>query len=308
MSGGAGWVAGDVRGRALLSRRLGADGARRLAESPSLAAAVATLAIGPYGRTVHVGQEFAEAEYAVSAALLWHLRVLAGWQPRAGAEAVRQLAGWFEIANTVEHARAIAGLSAGPRYTLGRLTTAWSRLVATGTAAELRDVLATTSWDDPGSALPSAVAVSMGLSWAARVAAAVPEARAWAEGAAALLVARHRFATTGTLPEPVALRATVLLGPAATAASWADYTDGLRPTARWSLARTTTPDGLWHAELDWWDRVERDAATLLSAPRAGRGTVAGVVAFLAVDAWRVRAALQLAARGGAPKEAFDAFA
>lgn len=308
MTGGAGWVAGDVRGRALLSRRLGADGARRLAASPSLAAAIATLAAGPYGRTVHTGQQLAEAEYAVGAATLWHLRVLAGWQPRAGAEIVRQLAGWFEIANVVEHARALAGLPAGPRYTLGRLTTAWSRLMATGTGTELREVLATTSWDNPGAATPAAVAASMELSWAARVAAAVPEARAWAEGGAALVVARIRFAMFEELPEPVAVRANVLLGPAASASTWEGYVDSLHTDAHWPFAGSTGPDGLWRAELGWWARVERDAGTLLAAPRAGRGPVVGIVAYLALDAWRVRAALQVAARGGRPEEAFDAFA
>ncbi|MPZ78981.1 MAG: hypothetical protein GEV28_00665 [Actinophytocola sp.] len=308
MTGGAGWVAGDVRGRALLSRRLGADGARRLAASPSLATAVATLAAGPYGRTVHTRQQLAEVEYAVGAAALWHLRVLAGWQPRAGAEIVRQLAGWFELANVVEHTRELAGLPAGPRYTLGRLTTAWSRLMATGTGTELREVLATTSWDDPGAATPAAVAASMELSWAARVAAAVPEARAWAEGGAALVIARTRFAMFEELPEPVAVRANVLLGPAATASTWEDYVDGLHTDARWPFAGSTGPDDLWHAELGWWARVERDAAALLSAPRAGRGPVVGIVAYLALDAWRARAALQVAARGGQPEEAFDAFA
>lgn len=308
MTGGAGWVAGDVRGRALLSRRVGADGALRLATSASLADAVTALASGPYGRTVRAGQELREAEHAVGAALLWHLRVLAGWQPRAGAEAVRQLAGWFEIANVVEHARALAGLPAGPRYRLGRLTTAWPRLTATNTGADLRAVLATTSWEDPGSAAPAAVAVSMDLSWAARVAAAVPEARAWAEGAAALLVARWRFATEdGELPEPVASRANVLLGTAVTATTWQGYVDGLRTDAGWPLAACHGPGALWHAELAWWARVERDAAALLSVPRAGRGPVVGIVAHLALDAWRVRAALQLAARGGRPVEAFDAF-
>lgn len=309
MNGGAGWVAGDVRGRALLSRRVGADGARRLATCPALADAVTALAAGPYGRTVHPGQQLDEAEHAVGAALLWHLRVLAGWQPRIGAEAVRQLAGWFEIANTVEHARALAGLTAGRRYRLGRLTTAWPRLTAATTGAELRAVLATTSWDDPGSAVPATIATSMELSWAARVAAAVPEARAWADGAAALLVARQRFAAgDGELAEPVAQRATALLGPAVTANTWEGYTGGLRTDARWPLADCDGPGDLWDAELRWWARVEQGATTLLAAPRAGRGTVVGIVAFLALDAWRVRAALQLAARGGRPEEAFDAFA
>lgn len=308
MTGGAGWVAGNVRGRALLSRRLGMDGARRLASSPSLAAAVATLSAGPYRRMVRAGQGLDEAQYAVCATLLWHLRVLAGWQPRAGAEAVRQLAGWFEIANVTEHGRGLAGLPDGPRYPLGRLTTAWSRLMVTGSGAELRHVLATTSWEDPGAALPAAVAVSMDLSWAARVAAAVPEARAWAEGAAALLVARERFAMTAELPEPVARRAYVLLGPAAAANTWESYVDALRADARWPLTSSAGPDDLWQAELGWWARVERDAATLLTAPRAGRGSVVGCVAVLALDAWRVRAALGLAAQGGHPREAFDALA
>ncbi len=34
----------------------------------------------------------------------------------------------------------------------------------------------------------------------------------------------------------------------------------------------------------------------------------GVAALMAADAWRVRAALELAARGGSPLEVFDAVA
>jgi hypothetical protein len=40
----------------------------------------------------------------------------------------------------------------------------------------------------------------------------------------------------------------------------------------------------------------------------GRGVLVGAVALLAVDAWRVRAALEVAARGGGPTEALDAVA
>ncbi|GAB1516738.1 hypothetical protein JCM33774_87830 [Actinophytocola sp. KF-1] len=47
-----------------------------------------------------------ESELAPLFATLTDTEQAAGWQPRAGAEAVRQLAGWFEIANAVEHARA----------------------------------------------------------------------------------------------------------------------------------------------------------------------------------------------------------
>ena len=52
-----------------------------------LAQAEQILADSPYGHGVHVGQTLAEAEHALAATVLWHLRVLAGWQPRPGARA-----------------------------------------------------------------------------------------------------------------------------------------------------------------------------------------------------------------------------
>src|SRR5689334_25150384 len=95
----AGWVAGSVRARALARRRLGRAGDRALATTGSLGASIVTLAASPYGRDVRAGSSLADAQRAVGATLLWHLRVLAGWQPAEGSQAVRALAGWFEIAN-----------------------------------------------------------------------------------------------------------------------------------------------------------------------------------------------------------------
>ena len=60
-----------------------------------------------------------QAQHAVRAALLWQLRVLAGWQPRAGAELVRGLAAWYEIANVEEQLRSFANEPAEPAYELG---------------------------------------------------------------------------------------------------------------------------------------------------------------------------------------------
>jgi len=79
--------------------------------------------------------------------------------------------------------------------------------------------------------------------------------------------------------------------------------------ARWALEGATDPDELWRGEARWWSRVERDGFALLGE-RSGFGSapVLGAVAVLAVDAWRVRAALELAARGGRPLEVFDALA
>ena len=91
------WVAGTVRATALARRRLGAAGARELAASPGLSEALTSLARTPYGHDIRVTHTLAEAQHAIGATLLWHLRVLSGWLPRGGAEAVRLLAGGFEV-------------------------------------------------------------------------------------------------------------------------------------------------------------------------------------------------------------------
>ena len=93
------WVAGSVRAVSLSSRRLGAAGARALAGQPGLPAAVETLVATPYGHDVRTGESLAEVQHAVGATLIWHLRVLAGWQPREGADTVRRLAAGLEILN-----------------------------------------------------------------------------------------------------------------------------------------------------------------------------------------------------------------
>ena len=54
--------------------------------------------------------------------------------------------------------------------------------------------------------------------------------------------------------------------------------------------------------------VESDAFGLVRRPRFSLDPVIGAVAACAVDSWRVRAALEIAARGGGPLEAFDAVA
>lgn len=61
----------------------------------------------------------------------------------------------------------------------------------------------------------------------------------------------------------------------------------------------------WRAETALMARVEQDGLRLLRAPGLDRGVVLGAVAVMACHAWRIRAALELAARGGAPVEDFD---
>ncbi|MGK8558917.1 hypothetical protein [Nocardia gipuzkoensis] len=148
------------------------------------------IATSPYRRGIRPGQDLAETEHALAAALLWHLRVLAGWQPRAGARTVRLLAGGFEVANIVDHAHALSGATPTAAFRLGvgnRVVAAVHHHVAGRTAPGM----ARSPWGDPGGDTPSEIAVGAQLTWGYRVAASVPEAARWACGAVALLLARR---------------------------------------------------------------------------------------------------------------------
>lgn len=304
------WVAGDARARSVLNRRVGKAGARKIAACPDLREALVRLAASPYGREVRPDQTLERAQFALRASLLWHLRVLVGWQPREGARLIRLLAGWFEVANISEHARALAGLSRGETYRMGTLALAWPRLASTRSPAELRAGLTASPWGDPGSDAPHAVALGTQLSWAARLCAAAPdEVVAWASGAVALLVARERFLAGRRIPEPLLPRLAVPLGAgAADGTSMADYLRHLPRGATWALSGCDRPDRLWAAEIRWWTRVEHDGLQLLRRTGFSAAPVVGAVALLAADCWRAGAALELAARGGGSLEAFDAVA
>jgi hypothetical protein len=299
------WVAGNVRARALLNRRLGVGRARALAAMNSLTDAQHALAPTAYGRDIAVGQSVLDTDHAVCAALLWHLRVLAGWQPPQGAQAIRALAAGFEADNIAAHARRLVGAPARPPQTLGALATAWPRLSETSSLAQLRDTLAQTMWGDPGSESPSDIALAVQIGWAARVANAVPEARAWAYTRLVLAVARRRLGERRELPEPVLIRARLMLGAAAAATDLASFADALTTRIRWVLDGITEADGLWTAEARWWARVEADGLAMLGRGAFTRARTIGAVAVLATDAWRCRAALAMASRGGGPMDVYD---
>jgi hypothetical protein len=304
-----GWVAGSVRAKAVSRRRLGVAEARALAATESLREALLALATTPYGHDVRADHTLAQAQHAVLATLLWHLRVLAGWSPREGADMLRLLAGAFEIANVDEHVGQLTGEPALSPYHLGSLATAWPRLARTTTLTELRGALQSSPWGDPGDASPRSIRMAMRLSWAARVITELPEAAPWAAGAAALIVARENQLVLRPLPESLARMAAQALGPTGVGArSLPDLANAIRRDARWAIEDIRDPKDLWRAEAGWWRRVESDGFMLLRTSRFSRGAVLGAVAVLAADAWRVRAALELAARGGAPLEVFDAVA
>ncbi|MFD5493889.1 hypothetical protein ACFYY3_33735 [Streptomyces sp. NPDC001812] len=306
----AGWVAGTTRARTMRSRCLGATGLREVASAPTLDAALRYLGGTAYRRDLAPGMSLAEAQQAVAATLLWHLRVLAGWQPRGGAAVIRVLAAGFEISNTEEHLRSMSGAVPARShlpYVLGALATAWPRLARTGAPDALRAELATSVWGDPGADTSAAVATGMRVSAAVRTADSVPEAARWAAGRLALLIAREVFLVGRPLTGPSARTATRLLGRAAVAASsFAGFQRRLPEPARWALDGLDAAEDLWRAETRWWERLARDGSELLRASRPGSGPVVGAVAVLSTDAWRARGALELAARGGGSPEAPDA--
>ena len=300
------WVAGSVRAKALARRRLGRTAIRELAASSATESALHMLTGSAYGRDVRPGLTVEQAQHAVRAALLWQLRVLAGWQPRAGAELVRRLAAWYEIANVEEQFRRFAGEPAEPAYELGALATSWRRLATCAGPAQLREALASSPWGDPGGDGPYAVGVAMRLTWAQRVAALSPLLVPWAAGAATLLLARDHFWVGRTLPTPGRRAASALLGNRALdAGSLQELATAAGPDAAWVLEGIEEPTDIWLAETAWWRRVEADGVALLHAG-ADRRPVLGTIAVLAADAWRVCAALELSARGGTPLEVFDA--
>lgn len=305
----AGWVAGSVRARAMTRRRLGRAAVRQLAASPSLESALSALAHTPYGNHVRPGQTLAEAQRAIVSAVAWNMRVLAGWTPRDGVTILRALMAAVEAANVQDHLRVLAGDEAPAAFALGGLATAWPRLRHTATVSELRRGLAASPWGDPGSTDPLAIGLALRTALADRVIAAVPAAGQWAAGATALLVVREVVLAGRQLPAQARLNASRVVGPAAVAAGGLPALVAALPnSARWALAGVDDPMDLWGAEVRWWARVDRDGVGLARRARAGPEVLVGAVGMMAVDAWRARGALELAARGGGPLEAFDAVA
>jgi hypothetical protein len=305
----AAWVAGSVRAKAMTRRRLGRAAVRALAESTSSAEALVTLSRGPYRDNVRADQTVGAAQRGVVEAVLWNVRVLAGWLPREGAAMLRALVAAVEIANVHDHLLRLGGVDTPAPYRLGGLATAWSRLAGTSSPEEVRQVLATSPWGDPQASTPGDIVVTMRTVLADRVISAVPWSLPWSAGAVALQVARELFVNERPLPRHAALTAARVIGskPMSTG-TLTDFVDALPATARWALAEVGDASRLWHAEAGWWARVERDAMAMTRRSAPGPEVPVGAVAMMAVDAWRVRAALEVAARGGNPAGAFDAVA
>lgn len=306
----AGWIAAGVRGRGLARRRIGPEEARRVAACASLPDALAVLGSTFYGRDLRPGMDLPDAQHAVSASVLWHMRVLAGWGPPLGAGELRLLAAGFEIANISGRLAELAGQPVRAHYDLGSLATAWPGVSAARTSAGVRAALRSSAWGDPGSDEPPSIRLALQLAWARRVLDGVPCATDWAVAGAALVLARVVAADAGEALGPVARRdATHVVGPHWRAASSiADLARHVPDRAARALRAIDGAADLWQAESRWWTGVESDAATLAARPRPDPSAGVGTVALLAADARRVRAALAVAARGADGAGVIDAVA
>ena len=146
-------------------------------------------------------------------------------------------------------------------------------------------------------AAPTFVTVGAALqtAWARRIISGVPEATEWARSLAGILLARMHVAEVPLVAgSAIERNLRLVLG------------------GRWNAAVASadrSPATLWHAEAAAWASIETHALRLQAAWLPGPGAVVAVAGLLAVDAWRTRAALEIAARGGkAPDEAFDVVA
>lgn len=293
----AGWVAGSVRARLLLERRAGPETAMRLAQAGSLGEAVAGLARTAYAPAAAAATTLETAQRAVTACTALHLRVLAAWLPRGAATGLRALAAWFELVNIEDRLAYLAGGRLRAPFELGVLSSVWEAAASTQSAEELRRLLRSSSWGDPGSDDPQDIHLALRFAWARRIAAQAPEARAWAAGAAAILLAEELFVAKRRVDPGLARRAE--LGTTWPGAKTiAELRARLPRRAAWALAGIGEPTELWRAELAWWRTVGEETELMVRSRREGREVVLGAIALLGLDAVRVTTALAVADQGG----------
>jgi len=306
----ADWVAASVRARSIAQRRVGAGTTLTIAARPSLAEGLSLLADTVYADRLHGRTDLAAAERATRETVLWHLRVLAGWMPATGTRLARAAAGGYERDNIVGLARRLdAGSTSAEPLDLGSLGSAWPRLQRATTGEELQDALRASSWGETGPGDTTSLRDILTVVWFRRLAEVTPVARPWAEAVAALTVARLRL-VEGVDPS-TRLRQLVrpLLGDQwETAADLAGLRARLPLSAQTVLRGIGGPEELWRAESRLRGIVEADGFRLLRGALPGPDVVLGGITVLAMDAWRVRAALAAAASGIGSSEVLDAVA
>ena len=308
------WVAATVRARSMAQRRAGAGTCRSVAAAAGLPAAVDLLAGTVYASRLASAGTLAQAQQETRHAVLWQLRVLAGWVPPAGTRLVRAAAAGFEAANIrLLAARLGAGGGFGldgvdlGYFDLGSLATAWPRISTADSPETLVSTLASSPWGDPGPAgtLPDVLTVV----WLRRLAAVAPQARPWAAAAGALTAARLLLVDRSVPSERLVALLRPLIGTRWTdTRSLPEFAATLPPAAARTLPDSSDSTELWRAEAAAAAQVETDGFSLLRGGLPGPDVILGAMAVLAADAWRVRAALAAAVAGTGESEVLDAVA
>ncbi|RLE22598.1 MAG: hypothetical protein DRJ50_07380, partial [Actinobacteria bacterium] len=170
----AGWVAAATRGRSLLKRTVGPEGARSLAEADSWPAARAQLATTIYGTELEANSDRRSARRAAAITTVWQLRVLAGWLPPASGGLARLFVAPMEIGNIEHHVATIVGREPTTPLPLGSLGVAWPAVARATSLEQVRHVLSRSPWGDPGSNDPAVLGFGLRVSWARRLARQVP--------------------------------------------------------------------------------------------------------------------------------------
>lgn len=306
----ANWVAASIRARSLSHLRLGAGRNHQVATAPNLPRALALLADSSYAPRLAGLTSLTAAQRATSETLLWQLRVLAGWLPPGGTGLVRAVAAIYERDNIVALAgRLVGGPELSQAYELGSLATAWPRLQMQPSLPALTEALRRSSWGNPGLIDTIALRDVLTLAWLRRLSAVAPAASSWACSASVLVAARMLLVDETAPTSRVLDLVRPWLGR-----EWAGARDlerfraSLPRTARAVLDGIGDPADLWRAEARMRAGVESDGSRLAHASLPGPDVVLGAIAVLAVDGWRLRAALAAADAGTGSSEVLDAVA
>jgi hypothetical protein len=291
------WIAASVRARSLALGRLGVGGIHSVLMSPDRSSGLSIAAASMYsGAATDDESDPGALEHQIGAAVLWRLRVLAGWVPPGGSPVLRCVAAYFERQNILRHAVALSQGQPRPDekgdYVLGGLATCWPAASRARNEAELRSALAASPWGDPVTTDPVELADTLSLAAWRRLVVVAPAARRWARDAVVLLAARLRVIENALPSDRQLALATPLIGRA-----WPSASDlgalraSLAPSGRRALEGVTGPDELWLAEAALVARIDADAVRMLRSDRSGPEVVLAAAAALMVDGWRLRAAL-----------------
>lgn len=314
----AGWVAASTRGRALLRRTLDTRDIAALATADSWDEARGLLASTGFGNDLASTADRSSARLAATRAMVWQLRVLAGWLPPASTGLARVFAAPVEIGEIERHLERLDRAASeeggnGDRrpetISLGSLGTSWPRLARTTSIDDVRRVLARSAWGDTGGDDRTTVLLGLRTAWYRRLVRQVPATAEWAHGATAVLVARERFVFERPIPDIAARTIDQLLGRAwREATSLSDLIHHLPRSAAWPFAdgaQSSEPSALWSVELAVVRRATADATRVADSGRAGRHTVAAVMALLLLNLRQVHSAIEAAGRVPVPAEVFD---